>query len=249
LIRKNGAQNVAICYGDLSNLEEIKRSIAAVPSQEGLDLAKQVSCQTEYPWAATKIPRYKVVAIDYGIKHNILRNLMSLGCDVVVVPAQTSFDEIMNHNPDGVFLANGPGDPAATALYASEVIKRIVENTKMPLFCICLGHQLLALALGAKTEKMHQGHRGANHPVKNLLNGRVEITSQNHGFAVVEDTLPDNIIVTHRSLFDGTVEGIAVKNKPVFAVQYHPESSPGPNDSLYLFEQFIKNIEQYKNHA
>ena len=180
----------------------------------------------------------KVVAIDYGIKHNILRNLIDAGCEVTVVPAQASFDDIMAHQPDGLFLSNGPGDPAATGEYAVPVIQQWLE-TKKPLFGICLGHQMLGLAVGAKTEKMHQGHRGANHPVKRLDDGRVEITSMNHGFAVDTDTLPDNVRPTHVSLFDGSNCGIELTDRPAFSVQYHPEASPGPQDSHYLFEKFV----------
>ncbi len=179
----------------------------------------------------------KVVAIDYGIKHNILRNLVDAGCEVTVVPATASFEEIMAHQPDGLFLSNGPGDPAATGVYSVPVIKAWLE-TKKPLFGICLGHQMLALAVGAKTEKMFQGHRGANHPVKRLSDGAVEITSMNHGFAVDADTLPANARATHTSLFDGSNCGFELTDQPAFSVQYHPEASPGPQDSHYLFEKF-----------
>jgi carbamoyl-phosphate synthase small subunit len=181
--------------------------------------------------------RRKVVAIDYGIKHNILRNLVDTGCDVTVVSATATFDEIMAHKPDGLFLSNGPGDPAATGEYAVPVIKQWLE-TKKPLFGICLGHQMLGLAVGAKTEKMHQGHRGANHPVKRLSDGAVEITSMNHGFAVDAATLPANAAPTHTSLFDGSNCGFELTDSPAFSVQYHPEASPGPQDSHYLFEKF-----------
>ncbi len=180
---------------------------------------------------------FHVVAIDYGIKRNILRNLSSQGCKITIVPATTSAQEILAYNPDGIFLSNGPGDPAATGKYAVPVIRELIASGK-PIFGICLGHQMLALALGAKTEKMHLGHRGANHPIKDLTTGKVEITSQNHGFVVNKDSLPDNIEITHFSLFDGTLAGIAMKNKPVFSVQYHPEASPGPQDSHYLFKRF-----------
>jgi carbamoyl-phosphate synthase small subunit len=182
--------------------------------------------------------RPKVVALDYGIKQNILRNLTQAGADVVVVPASASFDEIMTHNPDGLFLSNGPGDPAATGEYAVGVVQAWLA-TKKPLFGICLGHQILALAVGAKTEKMHQGHRGANHPVKRLSDGAVEITSMNHGFTVDATTLPANAAATHISLFDGSNCGFELTNQPAFSVQYHPEASPGPQDSLYLFERFV----------
>jgi carbamoyl-phosphate synthase small subunit len=179
----------------------------------------------------------KVVAIDYGIKHNILRNLVDVGCEVKIVPATASFEDIMAHNPDGLFLSNGPGDPAATGEYAVPVIQQWLETGK-PLFGICLGHQMLALAVGAKTEKMHQGHRGANHPVKRLFDGAVEITSMNHGFTVDAATLPDNAKATHVSLFDGSNCGFELTHQPAFSVQYHPEASPGPMDSHYLFEKF-----------
>ena len=183
------------------------------------------------------LKRRKVVAIDYGIKHNILRNLVVVGCDVTIVPATATFEDIMAHAPDGLFLSNGPGDPAATGVYAVPVIKQWLE-TKKPLFGICLGHQMLGLAVGAKTEKMHQGHRGANHPVKRLSDGAVEITSMNHGFAVDAATLPANAKATHISLFDGSNCGFELADQPAFSVQYHPEASPGPQDSHYLFEKF-----------
>ncbi len=192
-----------------------------------------VSSEDETP--LSKKPR--VVAIDYGIKHNILRNLVDVGCEVEIVPATASFDDIMVHNPDGLFLSNGPGDPAATGEYAVPVIREWLA-TKKPLFGICLGHQMLGLAVGAKTEKMHQGHRGANHPVKRLSDGAVEITSMNHGFAVDAATLPANAKATHTSLFDGSNCGFELTDSPAFSVQYHPEASPGPQDSHYLFEKF-----------
>ena len=189
------------------------------------------------PKGTVPAPRRKVVAIDYGIKRNILRNLVDVGCDVTVVPATASFEDIMAHAPDGLFLSNGPGDPAATGEYAVPVIKQWLETQK-PLFGICLGHQMLALAVGAKTEKMHQGHRGANHPVKRLSDGAVEITSMNHGFAVDAATLPMGTAPTHTSLFDGSNCGFELTDLPAFSVQYHPEASPGPMDSHYLFEKF-----------
>jgi carbamoyl-phosphate synthase small subunit len=197
---------------------------------------------SEIPFASSEDERPiskkpKVVAIDYGIKHNILRNLVDVGCDVTIVSATATFEEIMAHAPDGLFLSNGPGDPAATGVYAVPVIKQWLE-TKKPLFGICLGHQMLGLAVGAKTEKMHQGHRGANHPVKRLSDGAVEITSMNHGFAVDADTLPANAKATHISLFDGSNCGFELADQPAFSVQYHPEASPGPQDSHYLFEKF-----------
>lgn len=223
---------------------------------QGMDLAAEVSCRQTYEWSETAWvrgrgygtlaePKYRVVAIDYGAKRNILRCLADLGCAVTVVPADTPADSILRHNPDGVFLANGPGDPAATGRYAVPVVQDLLQ-TGLPMFGICLGHQILALALGAKTEKMHLGHRGANHPVKDLASGRVEITSQNHGFVVVPESLPDSVETTHVSLFDGSNEGLKVKGKPVFSVQYHPEASPGPRDSHYLFERFVAAIEASK---
>ena len=184
-------------------------------------------------------PEFSVVAVDFGAKNAILRNLAHRGCRVTVVPADSSAQDVLSHRPDGVFLANGPGDPAATGRYAVPEIRRLVE-TGIPVFGICLGHQLLALALGARTEKMHMGHRGGNHPVRRLATGTVEITSQNHGFVVAEETLPAPVDITHRSLFDGTIEGFRMRDRPVFAVQYHPESSPGPHDSGYLFDTFAQ---------
>ncbi|MGH6973572.1 MAG: carbamoyl phosphate synthase small subunit, partial [Stellaceae bacterium] len=191
-------------------------------------------------------PRFKVVAVDYGAKRNILRQLASEGCAVTVVPATAGFDDIMRHKPDGVFLSNGPGDPAATGTYAVPVIRELIKSGK-PLFGICLGHQLLARALGGQTRKMALGHRGANHPVKDLATGKVEITSQNHGFCVLPETLPKEAEVSHVSLFDGCNEGIRLKGKPVFSVQYHPEASPGPQDSHYLFQRFAKLMEKQKS--
>ena len=215
----------------------------------GMELAKTVSCEKPYEWTQSEFGNQKtevrkianVIAIDYGIKQNILRCLTSRGCKVTVVPADTSAEEILAYKPDGIFLSNGPGDPAATAKYAVPVLQELISSG-VPIFGICLGHQLLATALGGKTEKMVQGHRGANHPVKNLATGAVEITSQNHGFSVIADSLPEGITVTHTSLFDGSVEGLRVDGKPIFSVQYHPESSPGPHDSAYLFDEFIKNM-------
>jgi len=216
---------------------------------EGMDLARQVSCTQSYAWDETEwawpagfgrqaAPRHHVVAVDYGAKRNILRCLAAAGCRVTVVPATASAEDIMRHAPDGVFLSNGPGDPAATAEYAVPVLREVIASGK-PVFGICLGHQLLALALGARTYKLARGHRGANQPVKDLATGRVEITSQNHGFAVDEASLPAGVKVTHVSLFDGSNEGIAVEGRPVFSVQYHPEASPGPADSHYLFRRFV----------
>lgn len=229
----------------------------AWPGLEGMDLAKEVSCRQTYNWSETpwalgkgfgvqEAPCRRVVAVDYGAKRNILRRLAGLGCEVIVVPAITSAADILQHDPDGIFLANGPGDPAATGEYAVPVLKEVLESG-LPMFGICLGHQMLALALGAKTHKMAIGHRGANHPVKDLTTGKVEITSQNHGFVVDQNTLPDGVRATHVSLFDGSLEGLELQDKPVFSVQYHPEASPGPHDSHYLFNRFIKAIDAHKN--
>jgi carbamoyl-phosphate synthase small subunit len=223
------------------------------PGMVGLDLVKDVTCGQSYSWrearwewgtgfAEGNALKHRVVAIDYGIKRNILRCLVSAGCEVTVVPAETKAEDILAMNPDGVFLSNGPGDPAATGEYAVPEIRKLVDSGK-PVFGICLGHQMLALALGAKTEKMHQGHHGANHPVKDYTTGKVEITSMNHGFAVSRESLPQTVEETHVSLFDGSNCGIRLKGKPVFSVQYHPEASPGPQDSHYLFDRFVKMIE------
>jgi carbamoyl-phosphate synthase small subunit len=216
-------------------------------------LAIEVTTRQNYTWDETEwaigegygkltTPKHKVVAIDYGIKRNILRCLASHGCDVTVVPATASAEDIMSHNPDGIFLSNGPGDPAATGEYAVPVLQTLIDFGK-PIFGICLGHQLLARALGCQTSKMHQGHRGGNQPVKDLVTGKVEITSQNHGFAVDANTLPDGVTESHVSLFDGSNEGLRVEGKPIFSVQYHPEASPGPTDSHYLFERFVGLME------
>ncbi|MGH7089097.1 MAG: carbamoyl phosphate synthase small subunit, partial [Stellaceae bacterium] len=218
---------------------------------------KEVSCRQTYRWselpwrrgegyARLARPRFKVVAVDYGAKRNILRMLAGIGAEVTVVPATATADDILRHDPDGVFLSNGPGDPAATGEYAVPTIRKLVASGK-PLFGICLGHQMLALALGAKTRKMPIGHRGANHPVKNLATGKVEITSQNHGFIVLPDTLPDSVEATHVSLFDGSNEGLRLKGRPVFSVQYHPEASPGPEDSHYLFARFADRMAERRN--
>ncbi len=250
LIRVAGAPNAVIAHsasGDF-DLPALLARAKAWAGLEGMDLAKDVTTLQTYGWdqglwklgsgyAAPAKGSKKVVAIDYGIKHNILRNLVDVCCDVTIVSATATFEEIMAHAPDGLFLSNGPGDPAATGVYAVPVIKQWLE-TKKPLFGICLGHQMLGLAVGAKTEKMHQGHRGANHPVKRLSDGAVEITSMNHGFAVDADTLPANAKATHISLFDGSNCGFELADQPAFSVQYHPEASPGPQDSHYLFEKF-----------
>ena len=262
LIRSKGASTVAIIFADEITQKLIDETVAEINKSldlNGVELAalasenKASTWGNEGAWQQEKNSysdiiekKFKVVAIDYGAKLNILRCLTELGCNVEVVGAKASFDEIMKHQPDGVFLSNGPGDPAETGKYAIPVIQEILKNN-IPLFGICLGHQLLALAIGAKTSKMHQGHRGANHPVQNLLTTKVEITSQNHGFAVDEKTLPENAEVTHISLFDRTNEGLRLKDKPAFSVQYHPESSPGPSDSFYLFEDFIQLMSKHGN--
>lgn len=250
-IRTHGAQVAAIVHGDLSRLDlpALIARLQQTGDLSGLDLASEVSTPSHYEWNQTgwqlglgfgtlEEPQFHVVAIDFGEKLNILRNLASFGCKVTVVPATATAEEILALNPTGIFLSNGPADPAATAAYAAGTIRSLID-AGLPLFGICLGHQLTALALGAKTTKMHQGHRGANHPVKNLETGQVEITSQNHGFMVDPATLPPNAKPTHVSLFDGSLEGFRLTDKPVFCVQYHPEASPGPHDSHYLFQQFI----------
>ncbi len=254
LIRAKGAKTVAIIFADNIDEKLIKETVEKinkVKDLNGVELANEASENREYHWENQGIwqqeknsyhtvtsKKFKVAAIDYGAKLNILRCLTEVGCDVEVFGSKASFEEIMKYKPDGIFLSNGPGDPAQTGKYAIPVIQKFLEN-KIPLFGICLGHQLLALAIGAKTSKMHQGHRGANHPVQNLKTTKVEITSQNHGFCVEKDSLPKNAKVTHISLFDNTVEGLELNDCPAFSVQYHPESSPGPSDSFYLFEEFI----------
>jgi len=261
-IRDNGAPKGTLQFSKKKkyNIENLKKLNDNWSGLLGLDLASQVSCKKPYKWNSLKTwnkeqgykknkkKGYKIVAIDYGIKKNILRCLSDLHCKVRIVPAKTTAKKILSENPDGIFLSNGPGDPAATGKYAVPIIKELIKS-KLPIFGICLGHQLLALALGAKTSKMHLGHRGANHPVKNLITNTVEITSQNHGFKVDNNSLPKNIKITHISLFDKSVEGIEIKNKPIFSVQYHPEANPGPQDSKYLFEKFINHILKEKKHA
>jgi carbamoyl-phosphate synthase small subunit len=235
------------------DLAALKRQAAEWPGLEGMDLVPEVSAAQRYEWDETTWtmgegygrldnPRRHVVAIDYGLKRNILRCLASQGCRVTVVPARTTAEDILALQPDGIFLSNGPGDPAATGRYAVPEIRKLVDSGK-PVFGICLGHQMLALALGATTAKMHQGHHGANHPVKDMTTGKVEITSMNHGFAVDGDSLPAGVTQTHVSLFDGSNCGIAMEDRPVFSVQYHPEASPGPQDSHYLFKRFMDLIE------
>ncbi|MFA8385888.1 MAG: glutamine-hydrolyzing carbamoyl-phosphate synthase small subunit [Pelagibaca sp.] len=254
-IRQLGAPHVALEHNpegvfDIAALVEKAR---AFPGLEGLDLAKDVTCVQSYLWDEMRwawpegyvrqtAPKYKVVAVDYGAKRNILRCLASAGCDVTVLPASATAEEVLAHSPDGVFLSNGPGDPAATGAYAVPMIQRILNDTDLPMFGICLGHQMLALALGAKTVKMNHGHHGANHPVKDTETGKVEITSMNHGFAVDSQTLPTGILETHVSLFDGSNCGIRMADRPVFSVQQHPEASPGPQDSFYLFERFADSM-------
>ncbi|CAK0757513.1 carbamoyl phosphate synthetase subunit alpha [Azospirillaceae bacterium] len=253
-IRDGGAPKGVVCHNPNGrfDLDALRIQACDWPGLEGMDLAQDVTCRQTSTWtqsawtlgkgyAEQTEPRFHIVAIDYGAKRNILRCLAAAGCRVTVVPAKSSFEEIMGHRPDGVFLSNGPGDPAATGVYAVPVIQKLLASGT-PLFGICLGHQMLALALGGKTRKMERGHRGANHPVQDLATGRVEITSQNHGFVVLPESLPPEVEVSHVSLFDGSNEGIRLRDRPVFSVQYHPEASPGPQDSHYLFQRFIKMI-------
>lgn len=260
-IRDQGAPNGVLAHDPSGNFDipALVAEAAAWPGLEGMDLAKDVSCTQVYDWNETgwtlgegygtlDNPRLHVVALDYGVKRNILRNFASLGVKVTVLPATATAEDVLSRNPDGVFLSNGPGDPAATGEYAVPVIREVV-NSGTPVFGICLGHQMLGLALGAKTRKMHLGHRGANHPIKDLTTGKVEITSQNHGFVVDKDTLPENVEATHFSLFDGSLAGFRMKDKPVFAVQYHPEASPGPQDSHYLFQRFVDLMDDTKKAA
>ena len=237
LVAHEGDDDVAVVAG------------GAFPGLTGMDLARTVTTAQSYRWdeakwawpgghaAAPEMPRRNVVAVDYGAKRNILRSLVHVGCDVTVLPATATAEEILALAPDGVFLSNGPGDPAATGEYAVPAIRGVIE-AEVPVFGICLGHQMLALALGGRTVKMNHGHHGANHPVKDVTTGKVEITSMNHGFAVDAQTLPKGVNETHVSLFDGSNCGLAVEGKPIFSVQYHPEASPGPHDSAYLFDRF-----------
>jgi len=255
-IRLEGAPKGVIAHSARGefDVETLLAKARAWPGLQGMDLAKEVSCRQMYRWSGGRwklgegyverahdeaLPH--VVAIDYGSKRNIFRNLADAGARVTVLPATAMFEEAMAHEPDGFFLSNGPGDPAATGEYAVPVIRQLLETGK-PLFGICLGHQLLGLAVGAKTSKMHQGHRGANHPVKRLADGRVEITSMNHGFAVEADSLPAHAKATHISLFDDSLCGLELTDQPAFSVQYHPEASPGPQDSAYLFEKFVGQL-------
>tara|TARA_B100001027_G_scaffold150491_1_gene105529 strand:+ start:9 stop:1202 length:1194 start_codon:yes stop_codon:yes gene_type:complete len=256
-IRDKGAPKGTIAHSKKSkfSISKLINSTIKWSGLKNLDLAEKVTTQKNYIWKGlrtwkkefgykiNKKSSFHVVAIDYGIKKNILRYFSDFNCKVTVVPCKTSADKILALKPNGIFLSNGPGDPAATGKYAIRIIRDLI-NKNLPLFGICLGHQILALALGGKTQKMRLGHRGANHPVKNLINDNVEITSQNHGFEVVKENLPKIIEVTHKSLFDNSIEGIKLKNKPVFSVQYHPESNPGPQDSVYLFQEFINNMKQ-----
>jgi carbamoyl-phosphate synthase small subunit len=250
-IRQQGAPHVALAHDPDGNfdIEALVKAARAFPGLVGLDLAKDVSTRQSYRWdemrwawpegyARREGPGHRVVAIDYGAKRNILRCLASTGCEVTVLPATATAEDVLALNPDGLFLSNGPGDPAATGAYAVPMIRAVLDRTEMPVFGICLGHQMLALALGARTIKMNHGHHGANHPVKDVETGKVEITSMNHGFTVDAQTLPEGVIETHISLFDGSNCGIRMADRPVFSVQYHPEASPGPQDSYYLFERF-----------
>ena len=258
LIREKGMPNAVITHSAEGkfDLPALKKQAAEWPGLVGMDLVPMVTSAQRFSWDETEWawgkgygrqdkPEFHVVAVDYGIKRNILRLLASAGCKVTVVPATTTAGEIMALKPDGVFLSNGPGDPAETGKYAVPVIKSLVDSGT-PTFGICLGHQMLGIALGGTTMKMHQGHHGANHPVKDMTTGKVEITSMNHGFALDKDSLPKGVEQTHVSLFDGSNCGIALKGKPVFSVQYHPEASPGPRDSHYLFTRFVDAIRKAK---
>ena len=256
-IRDKGAPKGTIAHLKKGkfNINKLTNSTIKWGGLKNLDLAEKVTTQKNYIWKGLKTWKkeygyrknnqnsFHVVAIDYGIKKNILRYFSNFNCKVTVVSCKTTSEKILALKPNGIFLSNGPGDPAATGKYSIEIINELIKKN-LPIFGICLGHQILALALGGKTKKMKLGHRGANHPVKNLVNDKVEITSQNHGFVVVEETLPKKIEITHKSLFDDTIEGIRLKNKPIFSVQYHPESNPGPQDSIYLFQEFINNMKK-----
>ena len=258
-IRQQGAPHVAIAHNPNGefDIEALVKKARDWQGLVGLDLAKDVTCAQSYQWnemrwawpegyKAREGEGFKVVALDFGAKRNILRCLASAGCDVTVLPATATAEEVLAHNPDGVFLSNGPGDPAATGEYAVPMIRDVLK-TELPVFGICLGHQMLALALGAKTIKMNHGHHGANHPVKDKETGKVEITSMNHGFAVDAQSLPEGVVETHGSLFDGSNCGIRIEGRPVFSVQYHPEASPGPQDSYYLFERFADAMRARKS--
>jgi len=260
-IRDGGAPRGALIHSPGEAIDTLVLRFMAErwPGLEGMDLAREVMCRQTYEWDETRWslgsgygrqtqPRWHVVALDYGAKRNILRCLAAAGCRVTVVPGDADIEDVLRHQPDGVFLSNGPGDPAATGQYAVPVIQGLLAR-RIPLFGICLGHQMLGLALGAKTYKLHLGHRGANHPVKDLETGRVEITSQNHGFGVDRASLPPGVVETHVSLFDGTNEGLRVEGAPAFSVQYHPEASPGPQDSHYLFLRFTEMMQQVRTGA
>ena len=255
LIRDKGMPHVAIAHDPdgAFDTDDLVARARAFPPIDGSDLAKDVTCAQSYRWdemrwawpdgfARQTAPRHHVVAVDFGAKRTILRCLASAGCDVTVMPATSTAEEVLARDPDGVFLSNGPGDPAATGEYAVPMIRGVLEAGK-PIFGICLGHQMLALALGGRTKKMATGHHGANHPVKDLETGKVEITSMNHGFTVDAESLPEGVIETHVSLFDGTNCGLRMLDRPVFSVQYHPEASPGPQDSFYLFERFVEAMD------
>ncbi|UZD91442.1 glutamine-hydrolyzing carbamoyl-phosphate synthase small subunit [Cognatishimia activa] len=258
-IRAQGAPHVALAHDPEGkfDIEALVAKAREFSGLEGLDLAKEVTCAQSYRWnemrwawpdgyPTQENPRHKVVAVDFGAKRNILRCLASVGCDVTVLPATATAEEILAHNPDGVFLSNGPGDPAATGEYAVPMIQKVLEDEELPVFGICLGHQMLALALGGTTIKMNHGHHGANHPVKDHETGKVEITSMNHGFAVDSQSLPEGVVETHTSLFDGSNCGIRIADRPVYSVQHHPEASPGPQDSFYLFERFAAHMDARK---
>ncbi|TPE53699.1 glutamine-hydrolyzing carbamoyl-phosphate synthase small subunit [Amaricoccus solimangrovi] len=254
-IRQQGAPHVAIAHDPRGefDLDALVASARAFPGLTGMDLARDVTCAQSYRWDEMRwawpdgyrrreAPGRRVVAIDYGAKRNILRCLASAGCDVTVLPATATAAEVLAHEPEGLFLSNGPGDPAATGAYAVPMIQEVLAKSDIPVFGICLGHQMLALALGARTIKMNHGHHGANHPVKEIATGKVEITSMNHGFTVDSQTLPAGVVETHISLFDGSNCGIATTDGRVFSVQHHPEASPGPQDSFYLFERFVASM-------
>ena len=257
-IRDKGAPKGTISNNKTGkfNINKLIRTSIKWPGLNGMDLAEVVTTQKSYTWKGLKTwskkngylknkkKLFKIIAVDYGIKKNILRYFSDYNCDVKVVSCKKSAEEIIKLKPDGIFLSNGPGDPAATGIYAIKTIQKLIK-WNYPIFGICLGHQILALALNAKTKKMKLGHRGANHPVKNLINNKVEITSQNHGFEVVKESLKKNTEITHLSLFDNSIEGIRLKNNPVFSVQYHPEANPGPQDSKYLFTHFMENVKKY----
>ncbi|REK44738.1 MAG: carbamoyl-phosphate synthase small subunit [Proteobacteria bacterium] len=256
-IRDKGAPKGTISHSKKGkfNLNNLTKSTINWSGLKNLDLAKEVSTNKNFTWKGFRTWKkgggfkknnknsYHVVAIDYGIKKNILRYFSDFKCKVTVVPCDTKADKILALKPSGIFLSNGPGDPAATGKYAIQIIKDLIKKN-LPIFGICLGHQILALNTWWKNKKMKLGHRGANHPVKNLIHDKVEITSQNHGFEVIKESLPKNVEVTHKSLFDNSIEGIRLKNKPIFSVQYHPESNPGPQDSVYLFQEFINSMKK-----